>query len=160
MTRHLMGAAALAATLTVTPALAQQAGPPAYGPTITQEQARAAGQAAIAEAKKNGWRMAVTIVNTSGDLVYFERVDDTQGASLLISQKKARTAALYKRATKVFAENLAKGATFYLTFPDVAASEGGIPILLNGKIVGAIGSSGGTGEQDGVVSAAGAAMVK
>ncbi len=149
-----------ALALLALPAMAQQAGPPAYGPSITQEQARAAGQAAIAEAKKNNWRMAITIVNTAGDLVYFERVDDTQGASLLISQKKARTAALYKRTTKVLAENLAKGATFYLTFPDLIASEGGIPIMVDGKIVGAIGASGGTGEQDGMVSAAGIAAIK
>ena len=152
-------AGGLLAALAAAPVFAQQ-GPPAYGANISQEQARAAGQAAIAEARKNGFRMAVTVVNTAGDLVYFERVDDTQGASILISQKKARSAALYKRATKVFADNLAKGATFYLTFPDIAASEGGIPILLDGKIIGAIGSSGGTGEQDGQVSAAGAAAVK
>ena len=160
MLKFFAASLALASAIITAPALAQQSGPPAYGVSINQEQARAAGQAAIAEAKKNGWRMAVTIVNTSGDLVYFERVDDTQGASLLISQKKARSAALYKRATKVFADNLAKGATFYLTFPEVAASEGGIPIMKDGKIIGAIGASGGTGEQDGQVASAGAATVK
>ncbi len=160
MKKSVFAGMAVSAALLLSDAAFAQAGPPPYGANITQEQARAAGQAAIAEARKNGWRMAVTIVDTAGNLVYFERVDDTQYASYAISQKKARSAALYKRATKVFQENLAKGATFYLTFPDVAASEGGVPVMLGGKIIGAIGASGGTGQQDGVVAGAGAAVVK
>ena len=116
--------------------------------------------AAIAEAKKNSWRMSVAVVNTSGDLVYFDRIDDAAGATTLVAQKKARTAVLYKRASKSFSEALAKGSTFFLSFPDIIASEGGVPIMADGKIIGAIGSSGGTGEQDGLVSMAGAALVK
>ncbi len=153
-------ALAVYCTVAATPAMAQNQGPPPYGSNISQEMARKAGMAAVAEAKKNGWRMAVTVVDTSGALVFFERIDDTNGASVLISQKKARSAVLYRRDTKAFSERLAKGATFYLTFPEVAASEGGILIVSGGKVIGAIGSSGGTGEQDGMASAAGAAALK
>lgn len=144
------------------PSPAPAAGPPAdYGAPITNEQAKAVAAAAVAEAKKNNWRMAFTIVGPAGELVYFEKMDGTQTASSDISQGKARTAAVYRRPTKVFADQYAAGNTTFLTFPQPpVASEGGVPITVNGKIIGAIGASGGTGQQDGIAAAAGASAAK
>jgi uncharacterized protein GlcG (DUF336 family) len=107
--------------------------------------------------------MAVAVVGPDGYLAYFEKIDGTQNASVLLAQAKARTSALYRRPSKVFADQFAAGNTGFMSFPDEArpiASEGGIPIVLNGKLIGAIGASGGTGQQDGVAAAAGAAAVK
>ena len=135
--------------------------PPDYGAPINNEQAKAVAAAAFAEAKKNNWRMAFTIVGPAGELVYFEKMDGTQMASTEIAQGKARTAAFYRRPTKVFADQYAAGNTTFLTFPQPpVASEGGVPITLNGKIIGAIGASGGTGQQDGMAAAAGASAAK
>jgi len=151
------------------PALAPQAAPPAapqpplpYGLPITIEQARKAAQAATEEAKKNNWFMAITIVGPSGDLVYFEKMDNTQNASVAISQHKARAAATFRRPTLAFEENLAKGAAFVyqLTLDGMIGSQGGIPIVMDGKIIGAIGASGGTGPQDNQVSMAGLNALK
>jgi uncharacterized protein GlcG (DUF336 family) len=143
------------------PAPATPAPPPEYGAPITNEQAKAVAAAAFAEAKKNNWRMAFTIVGPAGELVYFEKMDGTQTASVEISQGKARTAAVYRRPTKVFADQFAAGNTAFLTFPQPpVASEGGVPITVNGKIIGAIGASGGTGQQDGMAAAAGASAAK
>jgi glc operon protein GlcG len=135
--------------------------PPDYGPSITNEQAKAAAAAAFAEAKKNSWRMALTIVGSSGELVYFEKMDGTQLASVGLSRAKARTSVLFRRPSKIFADQYAAGNTTFTTFPErPVASEGGVPIIVGGKIVGAIGASGGTGQQDGVVATAGANAVK
>jgi glc operon protein GlcG len=161
-----LGTALLAAT-----ALAQQpaapptaaAPPPApdYGPPITNEQAKAVAAAGVAEAKKNNWRMAFAVVGPAGELVYFEKMDGTQLASAEISQGKARTAVMFRRPSKVFADQFAAGNTAFLTFPEKPiASEGGIPITVNGKIIGAIGASGGTGQQDGIAASAGANAAK
>ncbi|HEY7662702.1 MAG TPA: heme-binding protein [Xanthobacteraceae bacterium] len=140
---------------------AAPAGPPEYGPPITNEQAKAVAAAALAEAKKNNWRMAFTIVGPAGELVYFEKMDGTQMASVALSQSKARTAALFRRPTKIFADQYAAGNTAFTTFPEMpVASEGGVPISVEGKIIGAIGASGGTGQQDGAVAAAGAGAAK
>lgn len=136
--------------------------PPAdYGPPITNEQAKAVAAAAFAEAKKNNWRMAFSIVGPAGELIYFERMDGTQMASADLAQAKARTAVLFRRPSKVFADQYAAGNTAFATFPEKpVASEGGLPITVNGKIIGAIGASGGTGQQDGVAAAAGASAAK
>ena len=144
------------------PSAAPAAGPPAdYGAPITNEQAKAVAAAAVAEAKKNNWRMAVAIVGPAGELVYFEKMDGTQLASAEISQGKARTAVLFRRPSKAFADQYAAGNTAFTTFPEKpVASEGGLPIVVNGKIVGAIGASGGTGQQDGLAAAAGASAAK
>lgn len=140
---------------------AAPAGPPEYGPPITNEQAKAVAAAALAEAKKNNWRMAFTIVGPAGELVYFEKMDGTQMASVALSQSKARTAALFRRPTKIFADQYAAGNTAFTTFPEMpVASEGGIPISVGGKIIGAIGASGGTGQQDGAAAGAGASAAK
>jgi uncharacterized protein GlcG (DUF336 family) len=160
--------AALAAALALsTPgsAFAQQpapapASPPAYGAPITLEQAKKAADAAEAEAKKNNWLMAIAVTSPSGDLVYFRRLDGTQYASIQIAQHKARAAATFRRPTKVFQDGLAAGNTFLLTLDGIIASEGGVPIVVDGKLIGAIGVSGGTGQQDGVVATAGVNAVK
>ena len=137
--------------------------PPPYGEAINIETAKKAAAGAIAEAKKRNWNgLCVAVVGPSGDLVYFEKQDNCQYASVTISQHKARTAARYRRATRVFERLLGKGAFFaYLpTLDDVIASRGGNPLVVGGKIVGAIGVSGGTGTQDDVVSLAGVAALK
>ncbi len=143
------------------PAPAVPAPAPDYGPSIGNEQAKAVAAAAIAEAKKNNWRMAFAIVGTGGELVYFEKMDGTQLASIEIAQGKARTSVMYRRPSKAFADQYAAGNTAFTTFPErPVASEGGVPIVIDGKIVGAIGASGGTGQQDGLAAAAGVAAAK
>jgi uncharacterized protein GlcG (DUF336 family) len=143
------------------PAPAAPAAPPEYGPPITNEQAKAVAAAALTEAKKNNWRMAFSIVGPAGELVYFEKMDGTQMASAELAHSKARTAAFYRRPTKIFADQWAAGNTAFSTFPErPVASEGGVPITVNGKIIGAIGASGGTGQQDGLAAAAGAGAAK
>lgn len=159
-----------AAILTVAPAKAQQpAQPPAspaapeYGLPINTEQAKAAATAALAEARKNNWRMAVAIVGPEGSVIYFEKMDGSQNASFLLATAKARTAALFRRSSKVFVDQFAAGNVAFMTFPDEArptASEGGLPITVDGKIIGAIGISGGTGTQNGVAATAGVNAVK
>ena len=135
--------------------------PPDYGPPITNEQAKGVAAAAFAEAKKNNWRMAFAIVGPAGELVYFEKMDGTQMASAKIAQGKARTAVMFRRPSKAFADQYAAGNSAFMTFPEKpVASEGGVPIVVNGKIIGAVGASGGTGQQDGVAAAAGASAAK
>jgi glc operon protein GlcG len=135
-------------------AQAQQPGPPPapppYGETINLEQSMKMVDAALAEAKKNNWFMAISVVGPAGDLVYFTKMDNTQYASVTISQHKARAAATFRRPTKVFEENLGKGAEFIyqLTLDGMIGSQGGVPLIVGGKIIGAIGCSGGTGAQD------------
>ena len=142
-------------------AFAQPAGPTDYGPPISNEQAKAVAAAAFAEAKKNNWRMAFTILGPAGELVYFEKMDGAQVASTDLSLGKARTAVLFRRPSKAFADQYAAGNTSFMTFPEKPiASEGGVLIVVGGKIVGAIGASGGTGQQDGLAAAAGAAAAK
>src|SRR5436305_1090164 len=143
------------------PAPASPAPPADYGPPITNEQAKAVAGAALAEARKNHSPMAVAIVGPAGELVYFEKMDGTQLASIEIAQGKARTAVMFRRPSKAFADQYAAGNTAFMTFPEKPiASEGGVPITVNGKIVGAIGASGGTGQQDGLAAAAGAGAAK
>src|SRR4051812_19984990 len=137
--------------------------PPAYGETINLETAKKVAAAAAAETTKRNWQgMCIAVVGPSGDLVYFERHDNCQFASITIAQHKARTAARYRRPTVVFERLLGKGAFFsYLpTLDDVIASRGGNPLMVGGKIVGAVGVSGGSGSQDDVISQAGVAALK
>jgi glc operon protein GlcG len=136
---------------------------PAIGAAINNETAKKVAAAAIAEAKKRNWNtMCVTVVDPYGELVYFERQDNCQIASISISQHKARTAARYKRPTLVFERLLSKGPYFsYLTtLDDVITSRGGNPLIVDGKIIGAVGASGGTGSQDETISQAGVAGLK
>lgn len=130
--------------------------PNGYGAGISVETARKVAAAAIAEGKKNGWTVAAAIVDTAGDLVFFERMDGTQAGSTVVSQEKARTAARFKRPTKAFEDALAGGRQAILGLPGVTPLEGGIPLVIEGKIVGAIGVSGATSQQDGTCAQAGA----
>lgn len=130
--------------------------PPGYGQSINLETARKVASAAIAEGARNGWTVAVAIVDPGGDLVYFERMDGTQVASSTVSQDKARTAVRFKRPSKLFEEALAGGRLAILGLDGVTPLEGGIPLIIDGKIVGAIGVSGVTSQQDGVCAQAGA----
>ena len=153
----LAGAAAL---LAAPAAVAQMPNP--YGPSITLDAARKAAAPALAEAQKNNWRMAVAVVDISGDLVFFEKMDGTQAASVAIAQDKARSAARFKRPTKALQDALAAGGAGWrmLALDGAVPVEGGLPLVADGKIVGAIGVSGGTSEQDGQCAKAGADTVK
>jgi glc operon protein GlcG len=136
---------------------------PEYGEPINLETAKKVAAAAAAEATKRNWRgLCIAVVGPSGDLVYFERSDNCQFGSISISQHKARAAARYRRPTVVFERLLGKGPYFsYLTtLDDVIASRGGNPLIVAGKVIGAIGVSGGTGSQDDTVSLAGADALK
>src|SRR5438067_2282259 len=128
-----------------------------YGPAITLETAKKAAAAAMAEVRRNAWTMAVAVVDTAGDLVYFEKMDDTQVASVLVCQDKARSAARFKRPTKAFQDMLTSGGEGLrvLRIKGAVPVEGGVPITIEGKIVGAIGLSGGTSAQDGQCATAG-----
>ena len=133
-----------------------------YGPTITADQARTVAAAAVAEARKNQWTMAIAIVDPAGDLVYFEKMDNTQVGSVDVAIQKARASARFKRPTKAFQDALAAGGEGWriLSLEGAVAVEGGLPLFVGGKIVGAIGASGGSAQQDGVTAAAGAGSVK
>lgn len=128
-----------------------------FGTPISMERAQGLIKAAVDEATKRGWAMNVTVVDPNGDLIAFGRMDGAQLASISISQHKARTAARYRRPTKAFEDVLQKfGWNYILTLDDVIASRGGIPLVEGGKIIGAIGCSGGTGSQDEATCAAAA----
>lgn len=145
--------AAAAALACAMPAASQTM---SYGPNINIETAKKIAAPAIAEARKNNWNMAIAIVDTGGDLVYFEKMDDTQVGSVQVAQSKARSAARFKRPTKAFQDALAAGGEGLriLALDGAIPVEGGIPLVSSGKIVGAIGASGGTSQQDGVVAQA------
>lgn len=141
---------------------AAQGQPNMYGPTITADQAKSVAAAAVAEARKNQWTMAVAIVDTAGDLVYFEKMDNTQVGSVDVAIGKARSSARFKRPTKAFQDALAAGGEGWriVTLEGAVAVEGGLPLIVGGKIIGAIGASGGTAPQDGMTAAAGAGTLK
>ena len=135
--------------------------PEPYGMPISLDSARKAAAAAIAEARENGWLMAVAVTDPSGELVYFAKMDGTQTGSVNVSIGKSRSAALFKRPTKVFQEMLASGGAGVrvLALERAVPIEGGVPLVINGEIVGGIGASGGSSDQDGVVAGAGAAAL-
>ena len=135
--------------------------PNPYGASVTLENAKKAAALAVAEAEKNHWNMAVAVVDTSGNLVYYEKMDNTQLGSATVAVDKARTAALYKRPSKAFEDAIATpGGARVLSLHGVAAVEGGIPLVMDGKIVGAIGVSGAASAQDGQCAKAGADALK
>jgi uncharacterized protein GlcG (DUF336 family) len=131
-----------------------------YGAPISLDHAQAAIAAAVAESKKRGWKLNVAVVDSGANLVAFARQDGAQLASIAISEHKARVAAKFRRETKAIEGGVQSGLNYLLTLDDVIASRGGIPLIEGGKIIGAIGCSGGTGSQDEVVCKAGAATVK
>jgi uncharacterized protein GlcG (DUF336 family) len=136
--------------------------PNPYGSPISLDNAKKAAAAAIAEVRKNNWTMAVAITDTAGYLIYFERIDGTQAGSASLAINKARSAALYKRPTKTFHDALAAGGEGLriLRFEGAVPVDGGLPLVMDGKIVGAIGVSGGTSAQDGQCAKPGAEALK
>ena len=142
-------------------ALSVAAQQPQYGAPISAENAKKAA-AAIAEARKNNWNMVVAIVDPGGHLVYFERMDTAQIGSVAIAQDKAHAAAIFRRSTKSVYDEMEKGGAGlrYLNLRSFVTSEGGELLMQDGKVVGAIGLSGGSGAQDGVCARAGVAAVK
>jgi uncharacterized protein GlcG (DUF336 family) len=148
--------AALGQTPLVPPAIVP------YGVSISADAAKKLAAAAVAEARKNNWAMAVAVVDTGGYLVYFERMPDTQLGSVEIAIAKAKSAALFRRPTKSFQDTLAAGGEGLriLGLTGAVPVEGGIPIIVDGKLIGAIGASGGSSDQDGRTAQAGAAAMK
>jgi len=128
---------------------------PPYGPAVTLDQAKKIAAAAIDESRKQSWRMAVAIVDNHGFLKYFESMDDTQTASIGIAVDKAKTAAMYRRPSKVFEDAVNKGNVRLMGLPGAMPIEGGVPIMVGGRVIGAIGVSGMTSEQDGLAATAG-----
>ena len=152
--------AAAAAALLLSPlAAVAQTPPPAIGAPITLEQAKKAIAAAEAEARKNNWWMAIAVVDTSSKLVAFERMDNTQVGSIDIALGKATTANNLKRPTKVLQDAIGAGGggLRFLAVPGALPIEGGIPIVADGKIIGAIGVSGAASDQDAQCAMAGVA---
>jgi uncharacterized protein GlcG (DUF336 family) len=129
-----------------------------YGPSITLERANQALAAAVAEAKKRNWKLAIAVVDPNGDLVAFQKMDGTQVGSIGIAQGKTRTAARFRRESRVFFNLMETGHPYVGTLDrSIVASPGGFPLMEGGKIIGAIGCSGATGDQDAVVCKAGTA---
>jgi uncharacterized protein GlcG (DUF336 family) len=141
---------------------AQTAPAPAYGTPIGVDNAKKVAAAAIAEARKNNFTMAIAVVDTAGNLIYFEKMDGTQTGSVNVSIDKARSAALFKRPTKAFQDIVAAGGVGLriLGLQGAVPVDGGIPLMEGGKIVGAIGASGGTSDQDAQCAQAGANLMK
>ena len=170
--RHL--ALAVLAALLTAPALAEPPPVPSaggtpdkipfgtpYGAPIALEKARGLVDAALAEATKRGWPLNVAVVDPHGDLVAFARMDNAQLTSIDIAQRKARTAARFRRETRVFFNAMETGHANVATLgPDIVASPGGFPLVSDGTLVGAIGCSGGTGDQDATVCKAAADTLK
>jgi uncharacterized protein GlcG (DUF336 family) len=131
-----------------------------YGAPVSLDRADAALAAALAESTKRGWKLNCAVVDSGANLVSFKRQDGAQLGSIAIAEHKARAAAKYRRETKAFENGVQSGLNYLLTLDDVIASRGGVLLMEGGKIIGAIGCSGGTGSQDEVASKAGAATVK
>ena len=165
MPRMLALAGALVAlALAAGPATAQQpagtaqAPPPPYGPPITLEQAKRVMAAAELEAAKNSWQVAIAILDSGGNMVMFHKFDNTQLASIGASEGKANTALRFKRPSKALDDAIAAGGAGLrlLAVKDITPLEGGLPVMLDGKIIGAIGVSGALSSQDEQVAKAGA----
>ena len=150
--RTILVAAALAA---FTVGASAQDKRPEYGTAVNVVGAKKIAAGVVAECQKNGWNVAVAVVDNHGFLVYFERMDNTQTASMEIAIGKARAAATYRRPTRVFMEAINKGGPATATLPGVFASPGGLPIMVDGKVTGGVGVSGVTGDQDEQCSKAG-----
>jgi glc operon protein GlcG len=165
--RHLFLIATTSAALMFTATVhAQQPAQPAapapmgYGAAIALEQARAVAAAAEAEMKKNGFNMVITVVGPNGETIYLQKADLAGNVSIVIAQDKARHAALFKTASKVYQDRLANGETYILRLSGATPVAGGVPLVSGGKVVGAIGVSGGSAAQDHQVAQAGANSLK
>ena len=154
--------AVVVALFAATVSFAAQAQVPQYGTSVNLEQAKKALAAAQAEAKKNNWPVAVAIVDLHGFLVAYEKMDNTQTASVQVAIDKAVSAAMYRRSTKVFQDLVAGGGagTRVMNLRAASMVEGGLPIVVDGKIIGAVGVSGVNSDQDGVVAKAGTDALK
>ncbi len=150
------GVLGLSIALFATAAAAQDQRP-GYGPDVSLTNAKKIAAGVIAECQKNNWNVAVAVVDAHGTLMYYEKMEDTQYASADIAIGKAKAAATYRRPTRVFAEVINKGSPATATLPGVFASPGGVPIMVGGKVTGAVGVSGVTGDQDEQCSKAGIA---
>jgi uncharacterized protein GlcG (DUF336 family) len=128
-------------------------------PTVGLELAKKIAARAEAEASKNKWTMVIAVLDNGGNLIYLERMDGTQLGSIELAQDKAKTALEFKRPTKAFEDQVVGGRNAILSLHNVTAVEGGIPLIVNGEIIGAIGVSGMKSDQDGVVAKAGAESV-
>jgi uncharacterized protein GlcG (DUF336 family) len=148
-------AAVLAIVLAVPVVSLAQSAPIPYGAPITTELSKKVAAAALAEAKKNGWNVAVSVVEPGGILAYFEKSENTQNGSVEASFEKARTSALFRRPSKAFEDVVLGGKVNYNKLPGATPLEGGLPIVVDGKIVGAVGVSGATSAQDGQCAKAG-----
>jgi uncharacterized protein GlcG (DUF336 family) len=124
---------------------------------LTLEATKQIAASANAEAKKNKWNVVIAIMDDGAHLLYLERMDSTQIASVVVAQEKAKTAVLFKRPSKALEEAVVAGRNVVMTLPGATPIEGGLPIVVDGELVGAIGVSGGTSSQDGMVAAAGLA---
>ena len=169
-----LAACAVAATSSATLAQAPAPAPPSaggtpdvmpfdipYGTSIGLERAKQVVAAAEAEAKKRNWKMNIAVVDTNGELVAFERMEGAQIASGSISVGKARTAARFRRETRSFYNAFETGHGYIATLdPTLVASPGGFPLVEGGKLIGAVGCSGGTGDQDAAICKVGADIVK
>jgi uncharacterized protein GlcG (DUF336 family) len=131
-----------------------------YGAPISLDKAREVMAAAVAETKKRNWSLVIAIVDSGGNLVAFDRMDGSQLGSIAVAQHKARAVAKFRRETKAFESGIQGGNNYLITLDDIIASRGGIPLVEGGKLIGAIGVSGGTGSQDEGAAKAGAAVVK
>jgi glc operon protein GlcG len=151
---------ALALAMTAPLAAAAQTSFPPYGAPVPLETARSLIAAAKAEASKNKWHMAIVVVDTSGAIVAMERMDDTLLVSAQLALDKARSANGFKRPTKALQDIVMSGFTPLLSLQGATAVEGGVPIVMAGKIVGALGVSGANANEDGQVAAAGLAVLK
>lgn len=134
--------------------------PPAYGAPITLQQAKAAVAAAEAEMTKNGWNLVIAVVGPAGDLVYLQKADLAANGSIQVAQDKARSSALFRSPSKAFMDRLANGETYLLRLSGATPIAGGMPIVVGGKVIGAIGISGASALQDHQVAQAGASAVK
>ena len=128
---------------------------PPYGQEVNLDIAKKIAAGAYAESKKNGWRMTIAIVDNHGFLVYYERMDDTQTASVHVALDKAKAAAMFRRPTKAFEDGIAKGRNALLGLRGATPIEGGLPIMSGGKVIGGIGVSGAAADQDSAAAAAG-----
>jgi glc operon protein GlcG len=135
---------------------------PPYGRSITIAEAKKVAAAALAPAIENGWTVVIAIVDPGGHLVYVEKLDQTQVGSVVIAEQKARSAAIFKRPTKMFQERLARGGDGLLVLRLAGAIpvEGGLPIVVGGELIGALGVSGGSSAEDEVCAEAGAGALR
>ena len=155
-------ALALAAFLFAGPAAPQQSAPPPYGPPITLDLAKKVVAAAEAEAVKNNWQVSIAVIDSGGHLVMLQKLDNTQLVSIRVSESKAKTALGFRLPTKMLEDAVAAGGagTRLLALQDVAPFEGGFPIIVDGKIIGAIGVAGVFSAQDAQIARAGLAAIE